>query len=129
MITFYFDRSTGRALPDALKLLKLNIEHQTDHFVHDTPDDQWLSVVGSNGWFVVTHDEKFHKAGFEAELAAVKTFNIGCFYLWGAEATRWRKMQCFARAYDKIKEVALNQPRPFIYRIEKNGRPREVVIP
>ena len=125
---FYFDRSTGSALPSALRILKLNVEHQGDHFSHNTPDDQWLAMVGGKGWFVVTHDQKFHKPGFEAELAAVKTFKIGCFYLWGANATRWQKMQCFAKAYNRMTQIATQKVRPFIYKVDKNSRVREVFV-
>jgi hypothetical protein len=27
----------------------------------DTPDDEWLSLVGENGWTVISHDCRFHK--------------------------------------------------------------------
>ena len=128
--TLYFDRSTGRSLPDALKLLKLQVEHQSDgHFSADAPDDEWLAEVGRRGWYVFTHDAKFHRRGFEHEMAAIKQYEVGCFVLWGGDATRWEKMRCFAKAYDRIIEVIETEDRPFIYQIDKGGRLTKVKIP
>lgn len=122
--TLYFDRSTGRALPDALKILRLPVEHQSDHFKHDTEDDIWLAAIGEKGWYVFTHDKKFHY--MPAEKSAVKQFDIGCFVLWGAQATRWEKMLCFAKGYRNIIKVIISKKKPFIYRIDKNGKANQV---
>jgi len=127
-LTFYFDRNVGRQLPEALKLLGLAVEHHGDHLDHDTPDDHWLAMAGQRGWIVVTHDRKFTLAGYEHEAAAVRQHNVGCFVLWGAEATRWRKMQCFARAYDSICEAAVSTPRPFIYDVARTGKLRRGAV-
>ena len=54
---------------------------------------------------------------------------MGCFYLWGSEAKRWQKLQCFARAYDRIVEAEAVTPRPFIYLVTETGLLRTVPIP
>ena len=125
-MTLYFDVNVGRKLPEALLILGLQVEYHLQHFLINAPDDQWLADVGAWGWTVIGHDSKFH---LEAnELSAIKQHNIGCFYLWGAEATRWQKMICFARAYDRIIEAEANTPKPFIYRVERTGRLRAIPI-
>ena len=47
---------------------------------------------------------------------------MGCFYLWGAQARRWEKMRCFLNAYEHILDAIDATPRPFIFRIDPNGR-------
>lgn len=128
-MTLFFDRSVGVRVPMALLTLRLpvGVEYHQQHFPSDAPDDKWLPVVGQRGWTVVGHDSKYHL--MPNELAALKHYGIGCFYLWGSGATRWQKMQCFARAYDRLVDAQANTPTPFIYRVDRLGRLRVVPVP
>ena len=126
-LTLYFDRNIGRAVPEALKTLHLPVEHQWDHFKPEESDDIWLRVVGERGWIVFTHDRRLHTRA--VELAAIMRWDVGCFYLWGAESSRWEKMRCFARAYDAILEACKNTARPFVYRIENRGTLKQISLP
>jgi PIN domain-containing protein len=69
--TVFFDRTCGKKLPQALKLLGLPVEGHADHFADDVQDDVWLAVVGERGWFVVTNDKNIRRN--EAELHALVT--------------------------------------------------------
>jgi hypothetical protein len=135
-LTFYFDRNFGNRLPNALASLQLNVVHHHSRkadlgmpcrgrkellFADSVKDDHWLEFVGRKSWIAFSHDEKFHKPGYEVELAAIKQFKVGCFYLWGANAVCREKALCFLKAYDKIVELVASTPRPFIYRIDLNG--------
>lgn len=102
------------------------MEHQSYHFVADTKDDVWLAEVGKRKWYVVSHDRKFLK--YESEKAAIMQFTVGCFILWGAEETRWAKMQCFARGYEGMMRVIESKKRPFVYWVDRRGHLREVTI-
>jgi hypothetical protein len=126
-LTLYFDRNIGRAVPEALKTLRLTVEHHGDHFSHAERDDIWLRVVGQRGWVVFTHDRRLHTR--DVELAAIMQWNVACFYLWGAESSRWEKMRCFARAYDSVIAVCKSSTRPFVYRIDGNGTLRQITLP
>lgn len=97
-------------------------------FGDDVHDDTWLEFVGRKGWIAFSHDEKFHKPGYETEMAAIKQFNVGCFYLWGANAVCREKALCFLKAYDKILDLVASTPRPFIYRIDQHGGIVKVLI-
>lgn len=91
------------------------------------PDDEWLPVVGKRGWTVVGHDCNYHENA--PELAAVKQYKVGAFYLWGAEAPRWETMRVFAKVFDHIVDLAAKTPRPFVFRVHKHGgKPQEIVI-
>lgn len=121
-MTFLFDRCVPGNLPQALKKLRSPIQPvlHRDYFPGPTDDDVWLTEVGLNGWFVVTQDYKWHLEA--AQIAAIKTYKLGCFYLWGASAPTWEIARTFFRAFDGIQRVIQETPRPFIYRIDRNGR-------
>jgi hypothetical protein len=128
----FFDRDLGTSLPLALIQLHFDRQFHEMHyhqqlFDNKEEDDVWLPKVGQWGWTVIGHDSQHHAK--ESEISAIKQYNIGCFYMWGAEAKRWEKMQCFAKAYVKIVKAERTTPRPFIYRIAKNGRLKSVAIP
>jgi hypothetical protein len=42
---------------DALRAQGASIEIKTDHFEPDTPDVDWLPVVGSRGWVILSKDK------------------------------------------------------------------------
>lgn len=124
-MTLFFDRNVGTAVPRALRLLGLSVEHHDDHFEPKTQDDQWMAAVGQVGWTVIGHDRKFHE--IDVELQAIHHHRLGVFYLWGANAKKWDKMRLFAKVYDKITAVIRSEPRPFIYRVYKSGAFKKIV--
>jgi hypothetical protein len=142
-LTLYFDRNVGKRLPEALRLLQLHdvknnvIHHHSEKrsiagmryknrteqlFKPEEKDDQWLEFVGKKNWIVFSQDRKFHTAGYENEMFALKQFNVGCFYLWGADARCADKALAFLKAYDKIVAAIQTTPKPFIYDLAKSGK-------
>lgn len=124
----FFDRNTGTALPRALQLLKPphQIEYHQAHFAPMTPDEEWLATIGERGWVVVAQDYRFHRRPHE--LDAIKRFGVGVFYLWGANASRWEIARVFMKAIDAIELAEATTPRPFVFRILKDGRLRSVTL-
>lgn len=118
-------------MPEALlRVLPMPVQfhHDPKHqYPPEMPDDQWLTDVGEKGWIVFSHDRKFHKE--EAEAMAIRQHGMGCFYLWGAEASSWEKLRSFVRAYDRILSAVENTQRPFIYDVAKNGTMKQVQLP
>jgi hypothetical protein len=128
-LTFYFDRCFGRRFPEALKRVRppFIVEyHNGMKFKHDMPDDEWLSIVGDKGWVVFSHDKKFHRLTVEA--AAIRQFNIACFYIYGASSSLWYKLFYFVRGYEKIMKIIRNEEKPFIYDLGLSGRLKKLEI-
>jgi len=71
----------------------------------DTPDDEWLNIVGQKKWIVCSHDMKWQSEA--APIKAIHQHKIGCFYLWGASSTGFFKLKSLAHNYDKIKKYAI----------------------
>ncbi len=101
--------------------------HQEQGFLHNTPDDEWMNVVGPRGWISVSQDRKWH--AIEAEAAAIKQHRMRCFYLPCASEHRWVSLCSFVRRHEKMMELASTTPAPFIYEMKGNGRFYEVKIP
>lgn len=129
-LTFYFDRCFGKRFPMALKRANppFTVEFQNNSkFRHDMNDDEWLEIVGKKGWIVFSHDRKFHSETVEA--AAVKQFGVGCFYLCGANATTWEKLEYFVRAYPRVRDIVNKESGPYIYDISERGRIKKIEFP
>lgn len=127
MILFW-DRNLGKAIPRALQLVQprgIEIFYYAEQYpgtdnLKEVGDDSWLAPIGDLEWVVITQDHEYHNK--PAELAAIKQHNVGCFYLWGRHAPKWRTVQCFARAYDRIINAVESTLKPFIFSVDEPGR-------
>jgi hypothetical protein len=126
-LTFFFDRCLGKRLPQAVQLAgaPFRVEYFHDpkspfNFKHDTPDDVWIPAVAKQGWFILSHDNQWHKN--ESENLAIKQHAAGCFYLYGSNSLTWYKLRALMKASDKIMDFARKTPRPFVFRAGGNGR-------
>lgn len=132
MILFW-DKNIGKVIPRVLRNLKLQghvIRYYSEVFVgsddqKENGDDFWLRTVGESDWIVFTQDYNYHTK--PTELFAIRQYKIGCFYLWGASASRWEQMRSFARAYDRIIDAAISTPKPFIYRTTRSGQLKQLL--
>ena len=124
-LTVFFDRCVGRQLPKLIRSASppFVVEYHDDPkngFHEQTEDDEWLAVVGSKKWMVVSHDKRFHKDGLA--MAAVKQHKAIVFYLDGGSLTIWYKLALFARVFPKIRETVKSRRGPLIYRLTHAGR-------
>jgi hypothetical protein len=129
-VIFFFDRSVGIGFPRALRTIKkfpAQIEYHQQHFKMGELDDVWLPEVGKKDWIVIGQDYSYHKNA--TELAAIKDYNIGVFYIWGSNAPQWDTVRLFAKAYDRIVEKAMQTPRPFVFWVRKDGRLYQQPLP
>ena len=133
-MTLFWDRNLGTAIPTALQTLNpshlmtryyFEMYPNTDNLPEDG-DALWLEDVGELGWFVISQDRRLHRRA--RERAALMRYNVGCFYLWGANASKWDTFRCFSLAYDRIVEAMNNATRPFLYRIYKDGTLRQIEL-
>jgi hypothetical protein len=118
--TVFFDRTSGKRLPQAFRLLGLHAEWHGDHFAQDTPDEEWLAEVGRRGWFVITNDKNIRIN--ESERYALISHGVGCFVLGSGSRNRFEQARILFRAWDRMQSLMKTLPRPFIVRIHANGR-------
>ena len=118
----------GKGLGRTLRRVKgfpATVELHDQHFVQDTPDDEWLAEIGKRGWIAIGQDSRHHLMAVER--AAIRAHDVGLCYLWGANASQWEQLRVFTKAWDRIQDASRG-PVPFIYRIRGNGRLEEVPL-
>ena len=118
-MTLFFDRNMGPQLPEALRLLGLDAIGHDERFASTTPDTEWLTEAGLQGWVVMTHDGGITEK--DEELAAVIAGNVPCFVLLGGNADPWEKTRELAFAWRKITAILSSEVPPYIWRRSPRG--------
>ncbi|RYG59180.1 hypothetical protein EON80_26020 [bacterium] len=116
----FIDRAIeGRALIEALTEVGANFKLHKDYFRDDTPDVVWLPDVGKRGWNVLTRDKAIQSNPLEKR--AVQNAKVGYFVLSSRDVTGFEVAEIIVRALTAIEKIAVNQEKPFIARIVKDG--------
>jgi predicted nuclease of predicted toxin-antitoxin system len=117
---FFLDHAVGRRhVADALRKRGLQVEVLTDHFAADAKDPEWLHVVASRGWVVVTKDKRLGYHHLEPE--AARAFGLRMFVLQSGNLNRGELQAVFSKAAKRMEAVARAQPAPFVAKIYKDG--------
>ncbi|HZP26478.1 MAG TPA: hypothetical protein VFB90_05460, partial [Dehalococcoidia bacterium] len=96
-----------------------------DEFRHDTPEIQWLPIVGQRGWLVITRDKKIRsRPGERQELVRA---NVGCFILMQKDnPTKWELLRVIVASLDAMEDIFRSEQRPFIYGVSRIGALRRI---
>jgi hypothetical protein len=125
---FFTDRDLGKQFPNILKENGISVERHCDHFEDDAKDEDWLSEIGSRGWYVITRDKNIRYK--PNEKAAVERFNVGLFILIG-DIKHIDLAYNFVNTYPRIIKFIEKNSCPFIakiYRPEKKRKSGRVTI-
>jgi hypothetical protein len=115
-MTLFFDRSLARRISDALALLGLDVVKHDDRFSPSATDEEWLHMVGKQGWVAVTRDER--PWWNSSALNALVDHHVGCIILAGAGSRpRWYAVRVLARNWDTIEDLMDSAQRPFLCRL------------
>jgi len=91
----------------------------------DVDDRDWLPLIGSEGWLVITRDKAIQRRPGEKQavldhkvkMAAITSEgNLSVFEQVEVVMVRWRELESFQEL-----------PGPFIYSITRTGKPRKVL--
>jgi len=78
-VTYFFDATFPPQLARILCILGVSTKHLQDEFSPDTPDTEWISEVGLQGWIVVTGDRGISKK--PAERKALEEANVVTIFM------------------------------------------------
>ena len=96
-----------------------DVIHITETFPDDTHDTEYLSRVGSEGWFLVTRDNRIRYR--PAERTALKEHQIGAFFMGGKNRNRCELIRQLVRNWRRMKELARKTPAPFAFHVPPSG--------
>lgn len=116
---FFFDNNLSQHLAAGMLAFGENVEHLQESFPEDTDDEIWLKYIGENGLFLITRDEQIRYR--PSQKAALKANNVGAFFLGGKNRTRWQLVKQLVRSWERIKEFAAKERRPFAFKIYAQG--------
>ena len=116
---FFIDNNLSRYLADGMRGFKEDVTHLLDHFAQNVQDVTWLQAIAQNDWLLITRDERIRKN--PAELNALKSYQIGAFFLGGKNRSRCDLIQQLVRNWPRIKRLAARTKRPFAFRIPPRG--------
>lgn len=97
----------------------MQVEPHKKWFRHDTPDEDWLPVVGEKRWIVLMRD--LHIGMRVIELNALLSSNVKAFALISGEQPDKRSAEVLITALPKILDMIESHDFPFIAKVHKNG--------
>ncbi len=122
-IIFFIDRSLGKThVVNALIDIGELVEIHDNHFNQATPDTDWLPVVASKGWIILTADKKI--AHRRLEMMAVQNSGACMFVLVSGNLSGSEMAEIFAQAVPSMKRFFNKTAAPFIAKVHKDGKVR-----
>jgi hypothetical protein len=122
---FFLDRSVGkRKVAGPLREAGFSVELHDDHFRKDAPDEEWLTKVGKQRWYVITRDERIRYRYLEAQ--AVRAARVGMFVVVSKNLTGPQTADAILKARNRIRRFIARHRRPFIVKLYRDGRLQEL---
>ncbi len=113
------DENLGLLLAQGMNAFGEDVKHVTEDFPPGTPDEEFLTKLGQEGWCLITRDDRIRRR--PNELAALKRHRVGAFFLGGKKLNRCQIIRQLVRNWHQIKDRAARRERPFALRIPPNG--------
>ena len=124
-VTFFLDESLDSlTIATALREAGAVVERSTDHFAKGTKDEVWLARAGRNRWIVLTRDKRIRYR--QLERLALQAAKVRAFVFTGGNVTSKDTGAILVKALQRMKNIALADPGPFIHHIGRAGKPQRM---
>ena len=127
-VTFFFDRSIGKAVPDALRVVRVpTVSHDSQYRAQQiVPDETWIEEQAALGHVLVTRDKGIRHR--DSEKAAIRSAEARLFVLTDKRANRLRMLRAIMIAWPKIQNIISMEPMgPWIVTIGAGGATKKVL--
>ena len=119
--TLFLDRNLGRHIvADLLRSEGMPVEIHDDHLPPDAPDEEWIALVGRNGWVAVTKDKNVRYRA--AELASIRRHSARVLVVRAKNATGSDIAALLVAGRRRIARFAARTPAPFVAGIYRSGQ-------
>jgi hypothetical protein len=102
------------------------VRHAGDAVRFGSTDEEWLALVGKNGWIAIMRDRKIRRR--HLELAMLKAADVMAFAFTGGEATARDTAAAVCPRLIKFANMSVSEPRPFLYTFGASGLPAKVKL-
>jgi predicted nuclease of predicted toxin-antitoxin system len=119
-LTVFLDRNLGhRVIAQAMRDAGVVVHIHDDLFPQDAKDEEWLPVVGHQGWIVLTKDARIRYR--PQERAALLHAQVRAFVLVGKNLSGPALADICVKALPAIRRFVARYDPPFIARISRSG--------
>ena len=117
---YFLDECLGqKKVYRILKENSFNVELHSSHFKPGTRDEDWLPVVGKNGWILITQDKRIRR--HKNELSALRANKV-CAFIISAKELRGEEIgELIVKAHVKIKRILKKNSPPIIAIINRHS--------
>ena len=117
----FLDRNLGKhVIAERLRSEGLNVEIHDDHLPLDAPDEEWLELVGRNGWLALTKDKNIRYRA--AELQSIRMHRARVVVVRAKNATATDIAELLLKGKNSIARFAARAQAPFVAGIDRSGR-------
>lgn len=117
---FYLDRNLGKhVIADALRASGLQVEVHDDHLPIDSPDEDWIALVGQRNWIALTKDKNIRYR--HAEIGAIKRHRARVLVIRAKNATGQEIAEILIKFAGRIQSFARRSRSPFIAGLDRSG--------
>ena len=104
----------------------MRVEIHDDHLPPNAPDEDWIALVGRNGWIAVTKDKNIRYRS--AELASIRRHSARVLVVRAKSATGTDIADLLVAGRRRIARFTVRTPAPFVAGIYRGGevKPYEV---
>lgn len=127
-VTFFFDRSIGKAVPRALRAVRVPAVCHDDQYRAQqiVPDETWIEEQAELGHVLVTRDKGIRHR--DSEKAAIRSAKARLLVLTDKRATRLRMLRAIMIAWPKMMNIIGTEPTgPWIVTIGAGGAMKKVL--
>src|SRR5258705_8537713 len=118
--TFFLERSFGGSLVLAeLRKAGLKVVPHSARFRHNTPDIEWLKVVGEKKWVVLMRDQNIGRRPLELE--ALLQARVKAFVLVEGQRPDRENAKVLIKATPRIVKMLADYDFPFIARVRRDS--------
>lgn len=120
-LAIYLDENhcNNKSILAVLEDAKIRVERHLDHFVRGTPDEDWLPLVGENGWVLLTTDKRIRFRANEKQ--AVIRHRVRMFYFSKNDMSGRQMATALEKALPDIQKLCAKHTPPFFAAITRAG--------
>jgi PIN like domain len=109
----------SRAIQDTLTKLSIHFERHLAHFAPGTPDQDWLPLIGSKGWTLLTGDKRIRYNLLEKH--ALKIHAVREFVFASGNMSGQDMAAALELALNKMRRLCRKIDPPFVASITRTG--------
>jgi hypothetical protein len=109
----------NQKLLNVLNRAGIPFERHLAHFSRATPDQDWLPLVGKNGWALLTSDARIRYRTNEKR--AVQEYGVRMFYFSTNNLSGMQMAMALEKALPKMQRIFARQQPPYCAAITRSG--------